>query len=116
MFSQNNEEEIIIEALTGVPPGKFLDIGAYDGRSFSNTMRLTELGWGGICFEPSPSVFPALLKLHGDNEKIGLVNAAITPSGGLLEFWDSGGDAISTTNLAHMEKWKAGWKCNFKNS
>lgn len=113
-YSQNNEEEAIIEALTGVPPGRFLDIGAYDGKAFSNTMRLTELGWGGLCFEPSPSVFLSLLNLHGANEKLILINAAVSPSGGLLEFWDSCGDAISTTNQAHMEKWKIGWKCNFK--
>jgi len=114
-YSQNNEEEVILQLLTesGVSIGRFLDIGAYDGKAFSNTMRLTELGWGGVCVEPSPSVFPALMKLHGQNPNIDLVQAAISPSSTLVEFYDSGGDAISTTSANHRDKWQRGWNVNY---
>lgn len=41
--------------------GVFLDIGAHDGKSFSNTYFFEkELGWTGICFEPLPHLFQSL--------------------------------------------------------
>lgn len=41
--------------------GVFLDIGAHDGMSFSNTYFFEkELGWKGICFEPLPHLFKKL--------------------------------------------------------
>jgi len=116
MYSQNNEEEIIVAEFErmGVTAGRFLEIGAWDGKGFSNTFRLAELGWRGVCVEPSPTVFPSLIKNHAGNDKIILVNAAVTPSvPKLVEWYDSGGDAISTTNLAHKDKWEKGWKVKY---
>ena len=110
MYSQHNEEEYIIRHVDGVI-GNFLDIGAYDGKSFSNTLRLAELGWGGICIEPSPSVFPSLLERFKDNPKIKTVNCAISDVTGKLKFYDSGGDAISTFSESHKAKWE---KANVK--
>ena len=43
--------------------GVFVDIGAYDGISFSNTFFFEkELSWTGICVEPIPEVFEELKK------------------------------------------------------
>lgn len=42
------------------PRGVFVDIGAHDGISGSNTMFFETLGWDGICFEPIPAVFSHL--------------------------------------------------------
>jgi FkbM family methyltransferase len=43
--------------------GVFVDIGAYDGITFSNTYYLEKnLGWSGFCFEPNPDVFQQLRK------------------------------------------------------
>ena len=116
MFSQNNEEEIILAefARLGVQTGRFLEIGAWDGKCFSNTYRLAELGWKGVCVEPSPTVFPSLVKNHANNPLISLVNAAVSPhQAKLVEWFDSGGDAISTTSSAHKEKWEKGCKVKF---
>ena len=115
-YSQNDEEAVIIGLAekAGLQQGRFLDIGAYNGKAFSNTMRLVELGWGGVCIEPSPSVFPALLELHKDNPNIEVIQAAVGVESALIDFYDSGGDAISTTSLEHMQKWQAGWKVNYK--
>lgn len=108
MYSQNNEEAVILEALAGTPKGRFLDIGAYDGKTFSNTLRLAELGWSGVCVEPSPTVFPALLKLHGNNPDIMLVNCAVGVSDDWLEFYDANGDAVSSSDVVHVGKWSTG--------
>lgn len=115
MYSQNNEEAIILEALNGgEPAGRLLDIGAYDGKTFSNTLRLFELGWSGVCIEPSPSVFLGCMALHADNPKVELINAAITVEGGLSDFYDSGGDAVSSISEDHKVRWEAGSQVRFK--
>lgn len=46
MYSQNNEEEVIVNEFTrlGITTGRFLEIGAWDGKGFSNTFRLSEIG------------------------------------------------------------------------
>jgi FkbM family methyltransferase len=41
-------------------PGYFIDIGAHDGVTGSNTFLFEKLGWKGICFEPLPSVYEKL--------------------------------------------------------
>jgi FkbM family methyltransferase len=113
-YSQNYEEEIIVGLLNAEKKvGHFLDIGAYDGFTFSNTLRLAELNWSGICVEPSPTVFPQLLKRHAANERITLVQAAIGSDNAFVEFWDSGGDALSTTDAAHRDKWRTGYNAKF---
>jgi FkbM family methyltransferase len=44
----------------GKREGFFLDIGAYDGKTYSNTYALEQIGWKGICLEPLPDVFARL--------------------------------------------------------
>jgi FkbM family methyltransferase len=106
MYSQNNEEEVIVNFFyKNKNDGKFLDIGAYDGITLSNTYRLVELGWSGTCVEPSSVVFSKLLNTHKDNQKIKLVNAAITEKSELLRFYESNGDAIGTVVETHKDKW-----------
>lgn len=40
--------------------GYFVDIGAHDGISFSNSKFFEELGWKGVCVEPNPQIFNEL--------------------------------------------------------
>jgi FkbM family methyltransferase len=40
--------------------GFFMDIGAYDGITYSNSYIFERLGWRGICMEPLPGVFNRL--------------------------------------------------------
>mgnify|MGYP000961084393 CR=1 FL=1 len=56
MYSQNNEEEVILKYL-GDSTGTFLDIGAFDGITFSNTYELVKRGWKGVMVEASPRTF-----------------------------------------------------------
>jgi FkbM family methyltransferase len=114
MYSQNDEETTILEVFKNLPPGRFLDIGAYDGKTFSNTLRLVELGWRGVCIEPSPNSFDALLRLHGGKDQIELVNCAVGTGNSLIEFFDSGGDAVSSSDPAHVERWTRDGHVKFK--
>jgi len=53
-YSKNNEDEYYIKNIINYKKnGIFLDIGAYDGITYSNTYYLESiLGWSGICVEP----------------------------------------------------------------
>lgn len=59
MYSQQDEEAYITQYFNG-KLGTFLDLGAFDGINLSNTRRLMELGWGGVCVEPHPITFAKL--------------------------------------------------------
>jgi FkbM family methyltransferase len=106
MYSQNNEEEIILpyfDALK-IKKGKFLDIGAYDGKTFSNTYALALKGWCGVELEPSPTLFPALKENLKDFD-IQLINKAIGLKDAWgVEFYDCA-DAVSTFDENHMKLW-----------
>jgi hypothetical protein len=58
MFSQNNEEQVILNYFRDQAPASlhFLDIGANDGLNFSNIRQLALNGWNGACLEPSKSI------------------------------------------------------------
>jgi len=40
--------------------GTFVDIGASDGFTFSNTWAYEKIGWNGLCLEPRPNMFEKL--------------------------------------------------------
>lgn len=42
--------------------GFYLDVGAHDGVTDSNTIQLDRLGWEGICIEPHNVYFPRLVR------------------------------------------------------
>lgn len=59
MYSQNEEERVIQDYFKGYT-GTFIDIGANDGVTLSNTRALAESGWCGVLVEPSPKAFARL--------------------------------------------------------
>lgn len=62
-YSQSGQDAFVINYFKSKRNGVFLDIGANDGVSLSNTYYLEkELGWTGICFEPIPAIFEKLDK------------------------------------------------------
>lgn len=63
--------------------GYFLDIGAHDGISFSNTYILEyKYAWNGICVEANPDIFKQLKK----NRRALCVNACLDSAEGLVDF------------------------------
>lgn len=105
MYSQNNEESYILDAVASETNRVLLDIGAHDGAFCSNTLRLIEIGWGGVLVEPSPDGFIQLLHRHGRNPNLILVQSLLMPHPGLYDFWHTP-DAVSTTELDRYELWK----------
>jgi FkbM family methyltransferase len=61
-YSQVGQDRFLLENFfLGKRGGVFLDIGAYDGETFSNTLFFEKtMGWTGLCVEPLPSAFAKL--------------------------------------------------------
>lgn len=90
-FSQNNEQDIILDFFSNKDPNqlRFLDIGANDGISFSNTHALSLIGWSGFCIEPSNLAFEKLSNLYSSNSKIKCFNVGISDTSGKKTFYES---------------------------
>lgn len=77
--SQVGQDKWIYETLfAGMATGFFVDIGANDGVSLSNTLALEQRGWRGIAFEPNPFMFEKLV----ENRSCEVVNAAVAAQEG----------------------------------
>lgn len=60
-FSQHGQDKWLVERFfPGRTDGVFVDIGANDGVTLSNTLHLERLGWTGLAVEPIPSVYERL--------------------------------------------------------
>lgn len=112
-FSQNDEQDTIGRIFNGVT-GRLLDIGAYVPSTFSNSRALLDLGWSGVLVEPAPGPFKDLLDYYGANPRVELVNCAVGLDQGLCEFYDSCGDAVSTSSAQHKARWEAGAGSKFR--
>ncbi len=81
--SQLGQDVLVDRLLAGRRDGVFVDVGAHDGVTLSNSYFFErERGWSGVCIEPSPEVFPRLAAARSAI----CVNAAIGPRGGTAEF------------------------------
>lgn len=113
MFSQNKEEQYILEYFKG-KPGSFLDVGANDGVTLSNTRALAQAGWKGVLVEPSPKSFERLkgnyknmLGFYFYPVALGNHNgmAVLHESSNLLTAADIG--LVSTFEASEMQRFKS---------
>lgn len=111
-YSQNGEGKVILDFFRG-KVGTFLDAGANDGVTLSNSRALALIGWSGVCVEPAPEPFAKLQALYNEAPGIHCVNAAITEKDGPVDFYDMGthlnkGDTslLATTRPQEMERWR----------
>jgi FkbM family methyltransferase len=103
MPSQFGQDLFVLEVLGGMRGGFFLDSGAADGVSVSNT-RLVEasFGWQGICVEPNERMFAALVK----NRRCRCLNCCLYDRDGEVDFLDNAfmlGGIIDEYHPAHLE-------------
>lgn len=63
-FSQKGQDKFLNENIfKNKRSGFFVDVGAHDGISFSNTYFFEKyLGWNGLCIEPNPDIYSKLIK------------------------------------------------------
>lgn len=101
-FSQNDEQRHILAALADEPNRLFIDIGAHDGRTFSNTRALALAGWSGVLVDPAPWATHKLLDLYGSDDRMTIIQAALTTDGAaMVKFWDCGPGLLGTIHESH---------------
>ena len=91
--------------------GMFIEVGAYDGETFSNTSCLADIGWEGIYIEPVESSFIKCKQRH-ENNNVKVIQCLVgsekidkTLYVG-KEDEVSWGSAITTSNSEHLEIYK----------
>ena len=90
-------QDIYIAGLLGRPDhGTFVDIGANDGMTISNTLYFEkELGWNGLAIEPIPGAYEKLKS----NRSCRTLNACISDREGTAEFLEVEGRAQMLSGL-----------------
>jgi FkbM family methyltransferase len=68
-WSQHGEQAHVLKFFENTPDSpynkmQFLDLGAFDGLTGSNTRALANQGWSGVCVEANPIYFSKLLSLY----------------------------------------------------
>lgn len=74
----------------GSKKGTFVEVGAFDGESVSNTSCLADAGWKGFYIEPVKEHFEQCVNRHKNNKKIKVSNYAIGTEVGYKPVYCSG--------------------------
>lgn len=82
-YSQLGQDRNVLQYYKNKTDGFFVEVGAWDGIELSNTYALEKHGWKGVCVEPLPQRYEALVK----NRSCKCYNVAVDmESGKELEF------------------------------
>ena len=106
-YSQFGEDQVIYPILKDVENGFFVDIGAHNGETDSNTLVFEYHGWDGICVEPHSKYVERLkhnrnctcLKAVVWSENLPSIDFHQTPSGGWSRV--GGGGKRRVTKITH---------------
>lgn len=106
-YSQVAQDLLAYTYFKGKKEGFFIDIGAYDGITISNTYLFENLGWKGICVEADPDRF----KLLKNNRKCDCYNLAMhSKTAKKLEFITSNCNVLNVlkeqASNKHIERMK----------
>jgi len=105
-YTQNMEEKYITEAFIDFNTGRFLDIGAYDGITFSSTRKLLESGWSGVYVEPDPAILVKLKENIKDFSNNQILDVALGINNSRMPWFDSHGDMVGSISSDHAKKWE----------
>lgn len=96
--------------------GTFVEVGAYDGESFSNTCALADLGWTGIYIEPIPEYAARCRNRHIHSTNTKVVEFGVAASECTVDMW-VGGVLSTASEKAYKNFMSIDWaKGCFKNS
>lgn len=101
-YSQQNEDAVAINYFEKKWGGFYIDIGAFDPEKYSNTYRLTQLGWTGINIEPNPV---SVRKFNEYRKKDTNLNVGVGSVKGKLKYYSFNNPAVNTFDKIHAERW-----------
>lgn len=99
---QSNEHEIIEKYFGNLNfNGLVVDVGAYDGITYSNSRRLIEdYGWKAILIEPNKNSFNSMTSKYSDNDNVTTINIGVNSEEGFLDFFIESNDGPGCTFLS----------------
>lgn len=85
--------------------GWFVEIGAFDGVSYSNTWALAVAGWKGLCAEPVPE-YAELCRKNHESHDVTVVETCVGNAEGFIDFSVAG--VLSTYSKEYLNSnfWK----------
>ena len=94
---QQLQDQILIEEIykNQLTTGYFVELGAADGILISNTLALEQVGWDGICIEPSLAYKQLSTSGRKCIKRGDVVNGR---NGDVVEFMDQADDTITNNN------------------
>tara|TARA_R110000868_G_scaffold38669_2_gene135212 strand:+ start:1603 stop:2289 length:687 start_codon:yes stop_codon:yes gene_type:complete len=84
--------------------GSFVEVGAFDGYSWSNTFGLAVAGWKGLFFEPQPSYFEECTKNYDKFPKVKVINSCVGNYTGEITLYT--GYSLATTDLDSLKEYE----------
>jgi FkbM family methyltransferase len=113
MHTQNQEEKFITEYFGDIK-GTLLSIGENDGKTFSNALRLIELGWNAVLVEPSETAFGKMKELHKNRRSnVICLKYAVSDKEGEQVFYESGShlhnldsSLLSSLDASEIKRWE----------
>lgn len=107
MYSQNNEDDFLLEFFKEKTDGLLMEIGAYDSKALSNSKALIEKGWSAYLVDASPFCASKFFEVYKENKKINIIQSIITKEQqeGLISFWEAPFSAVSSTIKGHTKKY-----------
>lgn len=93
--------------------GVFIEVGACDGVSWSNTYGLYRAGWSGYMFEPDPNTYKECIQNLKPYPKVSVFQLAVGKDTGSITL-HLGGRGASTTSQDFLNSAKiGGWDAQF---
>jgi FkbM family methyltransferase len=84
--------------------GLFVEVGAYDGLTYSNSSCLAEAGWRGFLIEPIPQFAKACRERYRGHDRVQVVETAVGATNSSVEI--TIGDSLTTTDARLLEQFK----------
>jgi len=104
MKHTQEDEHLFIDSYFGNRTGAFLDIGANDGKTFSNTYALALRGWIGTSVEPVPGAFKKLQETVSGLQ-VQCIEAAVTTFVGRTKFQVASDSLVSSLHAEAKDAW-----------
>ena len=84
--------------------GAFVEVGAFDGHTYSNTAVLADLGWRGLYVEPVQTYAQACAKRHARNPNVLVANCAVGEAEKFIDLHV--GDILTTADASMKQAYK----------
>ena len=104
-------KKILFKCLDISKKGFFIEVGAFDGESFSNTSWLADIGWKGVYIEPILEYADRCRSRHSKNN-VTVINCAVGAKDGFIKI--NVGEQLTTASSGTLEAYKnIEWASNF---